>query len=215
MILITRKYELSMSFGYCKRVVALTLSLCLTCASQALAQQSAEGQMGLAPDVIESVLSGDAIVIMRHALAPGVSDPEIFDEDDCSTQRNLSEQGRDQAKRTGDELRRMGVEKADVFSSVWCRCVDTGELLGFGQVNVLESLNSFFVLRETEPARTGDTRLWIQQRIASNNQTPVILVSHSVNITALTGAYVSSGEALVITTDGDAINVLGSFLVDP
>ena len=213
MMSIMRKYEMSLSFGYSMRVVALTLSLCLICVSQA--QQSADGQIGLTADVIETVLSGDAIVIMRHALAPCVSDPEIFDEDDCSTQRNLSEQGRDQAKRTGDELRRMGVEKADVFSSVWCRCVDTGELLGFGQVNVLESLNSFFVLRETEPARTGDTRLWIQQRIASNNQTPVILVSHSVNITALTGAYVSSGEALVITTDGDAINVLGSFLVDP
>ena len=214
MMSIMRKYEMSLSFGYSMRVVALTLSLCLICVSQA--QQSADGQIGLTADVIETVLSGDAIVIMRHALAPGVSDPEIFDEDDCSTQRNLSEQGRDQAKRTGDELRRMGVEKAEVFSSVWCRCVDTGELLSFGQVDVLESLNSFFVLRETEPARTEDTRLWIQQRIASNNQTPVILVSHAVNITALTGEYVSSGEALVITTDGgDAINVLGSFLVDP
>lgn len=82
--------------------------------------------------------------IMRHALAPGTGDPRNFDLTDCSTQRNLSEAGREQAKAVGELLRKSGIEKAGVYSSQWCRCLDTATLLGLGPVTELPALNSFF-----------------------------------------------------------------------
>ena len=50
-----------------------------------------------------------AIAIMRHALAPGTGDPEIFQLGDCSTQRNLNEAGREQARAIGRAVRDDGM----------------------------------------------------------------------------------------------------------
>ncbi|MGW8207288.1 MAG: histidine phosphatase family protein [Hyphomicrobiaceae bacterium] len=87
---------------------------------------------------------GEAFAIMRHALAPGVGDPDNFSVEDCATQRNLSADGRAQARVTGERFRRNGVKTARDYSSAWCRCKDTAALLGLGKVEVLDKLNSFF-----------------------------------------------------------------------
>jgi len=151
------------------------------------------------------------IAIMRHALAPGGGDPANFTLDDCSTQRNLSEAGRRQARRTGDFLRSVGVEQARVFSSQWCRCLDTAELLDLGPVEPLPALNSFFRDRERGPEQTQALR----EKIAGMDLSqPVVMVTHQVNITSLTSVFPSSGEIVVLRRlDEGEIDVVGT--VDP
>jgi len=151
------------------------------------------------------------IAIMRHALAPGTGDPANFELGDCSTQRNLSEAGRRQARRTGDFLRSVGVEQARVFTSQWCRCRDTAELLDLGPVEELPALNSFFEARSRGPEQTQALR----EKIAGMDLSqPVVMVTHQVNITSLTSVFPSSGEILVLRRlDDGEIDVVGT--VDP
>jgi len=151
------------------------------------------------------------IAVMRHALAPGTGDPANFTLGDCATQRNLSDAGRRQARRTGDFLREAGVSEARVFSSQWCRCRDTAELLDLGPVEALPALNSFFRNRERGPEQTRALR----DKIAGMDLSePVVMVTHQVNITRLTDVFPSSGEIVVLRRgeDGD-LAVLGT--VDP
>lgn len=156
----------------------------------------------------QALRSGEAVAMMRHALAPGIGDPASFDIDDCTTQRNLSDIGRAQAKRVGDRLRENGVVGATVQSSAWCRCLETADLLGFGKVLPLPALNSFFRAREREEGQTAELKEWLENRPKG---TPAILVTHQVNITALTGVFPVSGEIVVLRlkSNGDT-KVLGT-----
>lgn len=151
-----------------------------------------------------ALASGRAFAIMRHALAPGTGDPAGFDVNVCSTQRNLSGEGRAQARRTGDRFRSNGIDAASVYSSAWCRCTETAELLKLGPVRVLPSLNSFFQQRSQRQPQTGELKAWLQ---AQPLDKPLVLVTHQVNITALTGVFPSSGEIVVMRrqTDGSFV----------
>ena len=145
---------------------------------------------------------------MRHAVAPGIGDPRGFRLDDCTTQRNLDDTGRAQARATGEILRRNGVARAEVRTSAWCRCRETAELLGFGPPAVTSFLNSFFGDRSDEPAQTAALREFIG-KIAPGSPTQV-LVTHQVNITALTGISPRSGEIVVIAPgSAEGFRVLG------
>ena len=154
----------------------------------------------------DGLRSGRHVALMRHAEAPGVGDPSGFRLDDCSTQRNLSAEGRRQAEQAGALFRRMGVERATVYSSQWCRCLDTARGLGLGTVVAQPALNSFFENGGTEKAQTGQLRELIRERPAGM---ALVLVTHQVNITALTGVYPASGEIDVLRPDNDGIVVLG------
>ena len=155
------------------------------------------------------IRAGDAVVLMRHALAPGTGDPSDFDVDDCATQRNLSAEGRQQARDIGDRFRENGIEQAQVLSSAWCRCLETAELLDLGAVETLPALNSFFRNRDREPAQTEALTAFVIEAVSGAE--PVVLVTHQVNITALTGVFPRSGEMVVVrpTADG-TIEVLGT-----
>ncbi len=158
--------------------------------------------------LLDAVRTGKAFAIMRHALAPGFSDPAGFDVDDCSTQRNLSDEGRTQARAIGDTFRKSGISEANVFSSAWCRCLETARLLGLGPVAKLTSLNSFFEARERRDAQTTTLRNWLSDY---KQEKPLVLVTHQVNITALTGSYTSSGETVIARIDESGrVAVLGS-----
>ena len=143
----------------------------------------------------EALREGRAVLMLRHALAPGTGDPANFDVDDCSTQRNLNAEGREQARAWKVYLAEHGVEEARVFSSQWCRCLDTARGMDVGPVKEMMSLNSFFQNRSNSDMHT-------QQTIAIVNEMepglPVVLVSHQVNITTLTGIYPSSNEGVVM-----------------
>lgn len=133
-------------------------------------------------------------VILRHARAPGTGDPPSFRLRDCTTQRNLDNRGRAQAVRLGAALHATGAAFDGVLSSQWCRCLETADLLGLGPVTEEPVLNSFFAGRGDGAAQTRDLRALL--RNAGGQR--LVLVTHQVNITALTGSGVSSGEAFVI-----------------
>lgn len=159
----------------------------------------------------EAVRSGTAFAMMRHALAPGTGDPQTVVIGDCTTQRNLSDSGREQSRNIGAAFRANGIGAARVLTSAWCRCEETAELLGIGKVTVLPPLNSFFTSREREPAQTAALGAWIAAdkpvRIKDN---PLVLVTHQVNITALTGVFPRSGEIIVARyADDGQVEVLG------
>lgn len=144
---------------------------------------------------------------MRHALAPGIGDPPGFELDDCTTQRNLDARGRAQARATGDAFRAHGIAVDRVLTSQWCRCRETAELLDLGEVSELSALNSFFADRSTRTAQTRHTQEFLAQL---PDDTSVVLVTHAVNIAALTGRSASSGEIIVITVAPDGtVEVLG------
>lgn len=136
---------------------------------------------------------GQAALLMRHAMAPGVGDPDSFALDDCATQRNLNTQGQDEARRWGDWLRAQAVEPL-VLTSRWCRARDTASGFGAGQVSDFPPLDSFFRRTEQRSAAIQGMR----ERLAQPSGQPLILVSHQVNITALTGLFPASGEAIII-----------------
>ncbi len=152
-----------------------------------------------------------AVAIMRHALAPGTGDPARFRLNDCTTQRNLDARGRAQARAIGAAFADRGISFDAVFSSQWCRTRETAELLDMGPVSDWPSLNSFFADFSTRDEQTRQTRELLQQNAGQR----LMLVSHQVNISALTGRGTRSGEVLVIRLDGDAVQVLGSILIAP
>jgi phosphohistidine phosphatase SixA len=158
----------------------------------------------------QALKSGEAFAIMRHAIAPGTGDPERFKVGDCSTQRNLSDRGRQQARKAGELLRLNGIQTAQIFSSQWCRCRETANLLAVGPVHDLASLNSFFESYERRAERTRQLRAWLKVRPPRET---LLLVTHQVNISALTGRGTSSGEILIVETkQGGKYNVLGSIV---
>jgi len=161
-----------------------------------------------AKELWAALRDGTAFAIMRHAIAPGTGDPADLTLGDCSTQRNLSEEGRRQSAEIGARFRENGIAQAAVFSSAWCRCVDTAELMDLGPAQSLAPLNSFFRNSERRDPQTAALREWLADREAA---APLVLVTHQVNIRALTGVYTRSGEIVVVRRNGDGkMTVLGS-----
>lgn len=151
-----------------------------------------------------------AIAIMRHALAPGTGDPPGMEIGDCATQRNLDDRGRAQARAIGDAFRARGIAFDVVFSSQWCRCRDTAALLDLAPVQEAQALNSFFGDYTTRQQQTRDTRALIDRTAGR-----LMLVTHQVNITALTGRATRSGEVLVIRPTSEGVELLGRIMIDP
>lgn len=139
--------------------------------------------------------SGNHLVLLRHALAPGISDPKNFDVMDCSTQRNLNNEGRVQARAIGELFRVKGINALKLYSSHWCRCAETARLLELGEVKYLVSLNSFFEHFHRKQQQTKAIQRWITTAPLTS---PTLLVTHQVNITALTGFLPSSGELIFV-----------------
>ena len=98
-------------------------------------------------EIIKKNISAN-VIFLRHALAPGVGDPENFMKEDCSTQRNLNDKGRLQARLIGNYLRSTNLKFSQILTSEWCRCIDTAKELNLGQWTTFSGLNSFFQVNE-------------------------------------------------------------------
>ena len=148
-------------------------------------------------------LTGTSIVLFRHAHAPGVGDPPGFVLGDCSTQRNLDERGRGQARAIGAAFRQQGVMVGRALASQWCRSTETAELAFPGRVIAEPAFNSFFNERGDEPERTRAARGIL---MGWDGPGVLVVVTHQVNIAALTGETTASGEGLVVAVaEGDVI----------
>lgn len=154
-----------------------------------------------AAPVGERLSAGGHVLLMRHAEAPGVGDPPGFRLNDCSTQRNLSAAGREQARAAGHWLRRQGLQAARVWSSLWCRCLDTARLLGYGVVTVEPSLSSFFGDYERGPQQREALQAFVA-RLQDGPPGPApVLVTHQVVISAYAGGSASSAEMVLVRVD--------------
>ena len=143
----------------------------------------------------QALREGRAVLIMRHASAPGLGDPEGFVLEDCKTQRNLNQQGREEAQRWGVRLREAGLGKVRLFSSRWCRALETADQMTLGSVEPLPALDSFFASPANKQSHTAALREAVEQLQADE---VAVLVTHQVNITALTGIFPQSGEGLIL-----------------
>ncbi len=153
----------------------------------------------------QQLRSGGHVLLIRHADAPGTFDPPGFQLGDCATQRNLSAKGREQAKRIGEQLAQGQVPVGTVFSSQWCRCVDTATLaFGASKVVTRPELNSPTKLGADHRAANADVmRLQILgTRDYTNKSVPnTVYVTHNFNIQDILGISAEEGEMVVARFD--------------
>jgi phosphohistidine phosphatase SixA len=160
-------------------------------------------------DTLQGTSPKGYVLLMRHALAPGVGDPENFRVGDCSTQRNLNDEGRQDAREIGQWLKRREVKILRVESSRWCRAKETAELLGVGRVRLNKNLDSLF---EDEDALNDPQTANIRKRIVSHRNTSglLVFVGHFVNFSAAVGVGLESGEGVLVRANAQGqIKVMG------
>lgn len=195
-----------------KRLGRLMLLVAITAVAFGMAGLPKSHAAATETELWEALRSGGHVALMRHAIAPGTGDPPDFTLGACETQRNLSEEGRAQARRIGARFRANGISRASIFSSQWCRCEDTARLLQLGPVTALPALNSFYQRSENRNPQMRALRGWLTRQDFRDVH---MLVTHQVNITALTGVYPRSGEIVVVrfSKSGD-IAVVGNIATD-
>jgi phosphohistidine phosphatase SixA len=137
------------------------------------------------------------VIFMRHALAPGIGDPNNFKIGDCSTQRNLNETGIAQAVLIGKQLKKNSIQFNKIYSSQWCRCYQTATLLDLGKVHEFAGLNSIF---QNFVSRKKTLQKLEQKLSEISLNKLVIFVTHQVNIQAITKKNVASGEMVAFNT---------------
>ena len=161
-------------------------------------------------DKLQGTTPKGYVLLMRHSLAPGVGDPENFTLNDCSTQRTLSDIGRQDARDIGKWLERRQIKITRVESSRWCRAKETAELLNLGKVRLNRNLDSLF--EESDLLNHPQTMRIRKQIVDYRNKTGLlIMVGHFVNISAITNVGVASGEGVLVRADSKGvIRVVGS-----
>jgi broad specificity phosphatase PhoE len=148
----------------------------------------------------ELLRGGGQVVMIRHPLTtPGAGDPAGFRLEDCSTQRNLSEEGRSHARRIGEEFRLHRVPVDRVLTSPWCRCVEAASL-AFGKAEISSALSNLFGRSENRQKQVDELTALVGERRAGGN---LVLVTHGSTILALTRIPVNMGEIMVLTPQGD------------
>jgi phosphohistidine phosphatase SixA len=147
--------------------------------------------------------AGGHIALMRHTDAPGgTGDPPGFKLEDCATQRNLSDKGRDEAAQTGTRLKAEGIAFEKILSSPWCRCMDTARLLDMGAVEPASTFSNVVVLRDQTETLTEGARTLIAGWKGAGT---LLVVTHGANIRALTGLSPATGEIVVVDRSAEAI----------
>ena len=135
------------------------------------------------------------VLFIRHAIAPGFGDPDHFSVMDCSTQRNLDETGRAQARSIGAKLAAANIKFSAIYSSYWCRCLETAQLIGLGAVTPFDGLNSFF--QNHVPRDATLEKLRQKLKSLSSSASASLMITHSVTIQAITGLSVASGGVVI------------------
>ena len=155
--------------------------------------------------ILKSLKEGKKLVFIRHAIAPGNGDPNNFDINDCSTQRNLDKKGINQSKKIGLFFKSNKIKIDKVLSSEWCRCTDTAKY-AFENFETFDALNSFYDERfaANETKQINDLKQYIKNWKSDKN---LVFVTHYVVISSIFNTGTSSGE--IIVSDKN-FNILGS-----
>jgi broad specificity phosphatase PhoE len=151
----------------------------------------------------ELLKGGGQVILMRHAgTTQGVGDPPGMRIDDCSTQRNLTDEGRRHAKRIGEAMRAHGVGLDKVLSSPMCRCLETARL-AFNRIDESQPVSNTFSRSESEmPRQVREMRALAGEKRRGGN---AVLVSHGTTIHAVTGVATEPGEMVIVTPQGGGI----------
>ncbi|MDP2007905.1 MAG: histidine phosphatase family protein [Rubrivivax sp.] len=152
-------------------------------------------------DAAAALRTGGVVVALRHALAPGTFDPPGFTLGQCSTQRNLNDEGRAQARRIGQWFTQQGLKPARVRTSPWCRCSETAQL-AFGGGETWPALGSpRGYAEQTNAEHLGLLRGALADAARQPGRFEV-WVTHMFVLSALVQEGASSGEGLVLRADG-------------
>ena len=152
---------------------------------------------------------GGKLIFIRHAYAPGSGDPENFNLNDCSTQRNLSKEGRKQAENIGKFFENNKIKIDKVLSSEWCRCKETAQI-AFNEFSTKNFLNSFYSseFAKNKKKQVNELRKYVREYNSKKN---LILVTHYVLISEILGYAPSSGEIVVSDIN---FNIKGSIEIN-
>ena len=158
-----------------------------------------------ANDAAALLRRGGVVLMLRHAqTTPGIGDPPGFRLGDCSSQRQLSDEGRAQARQLGEWFTQQKLTPGRVRSSAWCRCVDTA-MLAFGRSEPWPVIDSTFGDAATGTAAGTSHAPAID---AALRAVPAgrfeVWITHQVNITAATGAFLGMGEGVVVKAGATA-----------
>ena len=161
-------------------------------------------------NLINSLKEGGKLIFIRHALAPGSGDPDNFKLNDCSTQRNLSQEGIEQSKKIGFFFKKNKIPMDKVLSSEWCRCKDTAKY-AFKKYEVFSDLNSTYQkpYDKKEKQQIKNLKKYIQNWNGKGGN--LVLVTHYVIISALTNYAPSSGEIVIIDKDLKILSTINTF----
>lgn len=146
---------------------------------------------------------GGVVLAFRHALAPGTFDPPAFTLGDCRTQRNLSDEGRAQARRIGEGLRAQGLRPARVRSSPWCRCLDTARL-AFADAVAVETWPALGSPHGRAESTNDQALAELRRALSEATRQPgrfEVWVTHMFVLSALASTGSASGEGLVLQAD--------------
>ena len=160
-------------------------------------------------DLLKQLTEGGKLIFIRHAYAPGSGDPNNFNLNDCSTQRNLSDRGKKQAEHIGTIFRENKIEIDEVYSSEWCRCKETAEI-AFTNFTTKNFLNSFYSSNyaKNKTKQIKDLMKFVKKNDFKKN---IIFVTHYVLISEVLDYAPSSGE--IIVSDKD-FNMIGSIKIN-
>ena len=156
--------------------------------------------------LIDLLKDGNKLIFIRHAYAPGTGDPTNFKLNDCSTQRNLNDEGIIQSKKIGQFFSRNKIQVDKVLSSEWCRCKDTAKF-AFNKYSTFDALNSFYDPRfkNNKNKQIYDLKNYINNW---NSEKNLVLITHFVVISEILKVGANSGE--IIISDKD-FNIIGRY----
>ena len=145
--------------------------------------------------LVNLLQDGNKIIFIRHAYAPGTGDPKNFKINDCSTQRNLNNEGIIQSKKIGDFFLKNRIQIDKVLSSEWCRCKDTAKL-AFNEYSTFNALNSFYDPRfkNNKDKQISELKDYINNWKSKKN---LVLITHFVIISEIFNVSAKSGEIIV------------------
>ena len=160
-------------------------------------------------NLINQLEDGGKLIFIRHAYAPGNGDPAGFNLNDCSTQRNLSDDGRKQAQRIGEFFTKNKIEIDKVLSSEWCRCKETAKI-AFKNYSTNSFLNSFYSSKFSKN-KDKQVKAFIYYIKNLEIEKNLIFVTHYVFISEVLNYGPSSGE--IVVSDKN-LNIIGSIEID-
>ena len=160
-------------------------------------------------NLIKEFEQGGKLIFIRHAYAPGSGDPKNFNLNDCSTQRNLNDSGREQSKNIGKFFSRHNIKFNNIFSSEWCRCKETA-IIAFKKFETKKFLNSFYSAQfaKNRKKQIQDFKYFLEKWNKKDN---LIFVTHYVVISEILNYAPSSGEIVIADKN---LNILDTFEIE-